>query len=83
MEFKIETMDKPTHHFDREKIYFPFDQLGEPQGDKVQGFEVPIEFKSRVNYQLNAIGLNKVQTDKEFRMIKSNKEGFFKVVRVK
>ncbi len=96
LEFKIETMDKPEHHFEKEKVYFPFEKLGAPSEDglKVQGFEVPIEYKSRVNYQLNAvvknktgdkrkIGLNKIQDEKEYRMTKSNREGYFKVVRVK
>jgi hypothetical protein len=90
MEFEITTRTVPEHHFNREKLYFPFDKLG-----LNQGFDVPIEFKSRVNYQLNAvvknkagnkrtIGLNKTQSDKEYRMFKSDKgEGYFQVIRVK
>jgi hypothetical protein len=90
MEFQITTREIPEHHFNREKLYFPFDKL-----DVKQGFDVPIEFKSRVNYQLNAvvknksgdkrkIGLNKIQDNKEFRMFKSDKgKGYFQVIRVK
>ena len=96
MEFKIETKARPSHQFSKEKIYFPFDKLEAPKGDDCQGFDVPIEFKSRANYQLNAVirdksgtitkkvGLNKSQSEKEYRMTKSVKgDGYFTVVRVK
>jgi hypothetical protein len=100
LEFKITKSAKPTHHFNREKEYFPFDKLEAPQGDQVFGFDVPIGYKSQVNYQLNHVnkdkagnktpkGINKIQSDKEYRMTRGDNTGeakndsYFRVIRVK
>ncbi len=81
MDFKITTREIPQHHFDRgEKMYFPFEKL-----ELKQGFDVPLELKSRVNYQLNAkkVGINKVQSERLYRMFKSDIDKHFQVIRVK
>ena len=81
MDFPITTREIPKHHRNRKKMYFPFDKLSVSQG-----FDVPINLKSRVNYQLNGKkkGLNKVEgATKEFRMFKTDKEDYFQVIRVK
>ena len=80
MEFTITTREIPKHHFDREKMYFPFDKL-----ELKQGFDVPNELKSRVNYQLNAKkgGINKSQDERLYRMFKSEIDKHFQVIRVR
>jgi hypothetical protein len=100
MEFNITLSAKPTHHFNREKEYFPFDKLESPKGSEVFGFDVPIGYKSQVNYQLNHVdrpkgkptrpkGINKVQSEKEYRMTRGANTGeakndsYFRVIRVK
>jgi len=81
MDFIITTREIPKHHSDREKMYFPFDKL-----EVKDGFDVPINLRSRVNYQLNGKkkGLNKVEgAIKRFGIYKTNKKEYFQVIRVK
>ena len=81
MDFIITTREIPKHHFNREKMYFPFEKL-----EVKQGFDVLKDLKSRVNYQLNGKkkGLNKVKgATKRFGIFKTDKEEYFQVIRVK